>query len=131
MRGSELIRIKVLYSPKPEINRRQRNFQSRIILLLQINSKISLYIHSFSFFRFLKFFSYKNSLNSTKQNFCWLIFLRIRYYTCSKKNMSGEDERPVLKRKKRLECCIEEIKKESHITWPKLTYFLSFSLRLH
>ena len=30
--------------------------------------------------------------------------------------MPGEDERPVLKRKKRLKCCIEEIKKESHIT---------------
>lgn len=54
--GSELIRIKVFYSPKPEINRRQRNFQSRIILLLQINSKISLYIHPFSFFRLLRFF---------------------------------------------------------------------------
>ena len=74
MRGSELIRIKVLYSPKPEINRRQRNFQSRIILLLQINSKISLYIHPFSFFRFLKFFLTKIPSIARNRIFCWLVF---------------------------------------------------------
>lgn len=75
--GSELIRIKVLYSPKPEINRRQRNFQSRIILSLQINSKIlSLYIYTPLFvFQVSHVFSYKNFLNSTKQNFLLAGFL--------------------------------------------------------
>ena len=87
LRWSELIRLKVLYSPKPEINRRQRNFQSQIILSLQINSKIlSLYIHPFSFFRFLKFFLTKIPSIARNRIFCWLFFfLPIRYYTCSKR----------------------------------------------